>query len=107
MRRGEGMIGASAAAAGRTSQITYQGEEISLAPAFRRARLADLVLEHTGKEAVGKELNDLFEEHVQALLREPTFVTDYPIEVSPLARPRDDDPRFVERFELVVLGREY
>jgi lysyl-tRNA synthetase class 2 len=107
MRLVEDMIVASTAAAGRTSQITYQGEEISLAPPFRRARMADLVLEHTGKQAVGKELNDLFEEDVQARLREPTFVTDYPIEVSPLARPRDDDPRFVERFELVVLGREY
>jgi lysyl-tRNA synthetase class 2 len=107
MRLVEDMIVASTAAAGRTSQITYQGEEISLAPPFRRSRMADLVLEHTGKEAAGKELNDLFEEHVQPSLREPTFVTDYPIEVSPLARPRDDDPRFVERFELVILGREY
>ncbi len=107
MRLVEDMIVASTAAAGRTSQITYQGEEVSLAPPFRRARMADLVHEHTGKQAVGKELNDLFEEHVQSLLREPTFVTDYPIEVSPLARPRDDDPRFVERFELVILGREY
>jgi lysyl-tRNA synthetase, class II len=107
MRLVEDMIVASTDAAGRTSQITYQGEEVSLAPPFRRARMADLVLEHTGQQAAGKELNDLFEEHVQALLREPTFVTDYPIEVSPLARPRDDDPRFVERFELVILGREY
>jgi lysyl-tRNA synthetase class 2 len=107
MRLVEDMIVASTAAAGRTSQITYQGEEVSLAPPFRRARMADLVLEHTGKQAAGKELNDLFEEDVQGLLREPTFVTDYPIEVSPLARPRDDDPRFVERFELVILGREY
>jgi lysyl-tRNA synthetase class 2 len=107
MRLVEDMIVASTAAAGRTSQITYQGEEVSLAPPFRRARMADLVLEHTGKQAVGKELNELFEENVQQLLREPTFVTDYPIEVSPLARHRDDDLRFVERFELVILGREY
>jgi lysyl-tRNA synthetase class 2 len=107
MRLVEDMIAAAAAAAGRSSQIIYQNEEVSLAPPFRRARMADLVLEHTGKQAVGRELNDLFEEHVQAVLREPTFVTDYPIEVSPLARPRDDDPRFVERFELVILGREY
>jgi lysyl-tRNA synthetase class 2 len=107
MRLVEEMVVASTAAAGRTSQITYQGQEVSLAPPFRRARMADLVLQHTGKKAIGKELNDLFEEHVQALLREPTFVTDYPIEVSPLARPRDDDSRFVERFELVILGREY
>jgi lysyl-tRNA synthetase class 2 len=107
MKQVEDMMVAATAAAGRESAITYQGEEISLAPPFRRERMADLVLEHTGKEAVGKELNDLFEEHVQAKLREPTFVTDYPIEISPLARRRDDDPRFVERFELVILGREY
>jgi len=107
MRLVEDMIVASTAAAGRTSEITYQGEQITLAPPFRRERMADLVLEHTGKQAVGKELNELFEERVQPLLRDPTFVTDYPIEVSPLARRRDDDPRFVERFELVILGREY
>ena len=63
--------------------------------------------EHTGREAAGEELNELFEEHVQARLREPTFVLDYPVEISPLARPREDDPRFVERFELIILGREY
>jgi len=107
MRLVEDMIVASTAAAGRTSEITYQGEQITLAPPFRRERMADLVLEHTGKQAVGIELNELFEERVQPLLRDPTFVTDYPIEVSPLARRRDDDPRFVERFELVILGREY
>ena len=107
MRLVEDMVVASTAAAGRTSEITYQGEQIKLAPPFRRERMADLVLEHTGKEAVGKELNELFEERVQPSLRDPTFVTDYPIEVSPLARRRDDDPRFVERFELVILGREY
>jgi lysyl-tRNA synthetase class 2 len=107
MRLVEDMMVTATAAAGRTSKITYQGEEIDLTPPLRRERMADLVLEHTGRQAVGKELNDLFEEHVQPELREPTFVTDYPIELSPLARPRDDDPRFVERFELVILGREY
>src|SRR5467141_1069640 len=67
----------------------------------------DLIVEYTGRQAAGEELNDLFEEHVQPRLRQPTFVLDYPVEVSPLARPREDDPRFVERFELVILGREY
>jgi lysyl-tRNA synthetase class 2 len=86
---------------------TYQGEGIDLTPPYKRERMADLVLEHTGKHAVGQELNDLFEDEVQAKIRQPTFVIDYPIEISPLARPRDDDPRFVERFELVILGREY
>jgi len=107
MRLVEDMVVASTAAAGRNSMITYQGEEVDLAPPFRRERMADLVLEHTGRQAVGKELNDLFEEFVEPKLRQPTFVTDYPIEISPLARPRDDDPRFVERFELIILGREY
>jgi lysyl-tRNA synthetase class 2 len=107
MRLVEDMIFTSTAAAGRDSKITYQGEEVELAPPFRRERMADLVLERTGRDAVGKELNDLFEEHVQPNLREPTFVTDYPIEISPLARSRDDDARFVERFELIILGREY
>ena len=107
MRLVEDMVVASTAAAGLTSMITYQGEEVDLAPPFRRERMADLVLEHTGRQAVGKELNDLFEEFVEPKLRQPTFVTDYPIEISPLARPRDDDPRFVERFELIILGREY
>jgi lysyl-tRNA synthetase class 2 len=69
--------------------------------------MADLVLEHTGRSAVGVELNDLFEEHVEPKLRQPTFVLDYPIEISPLARKCDYDPRFVERFELIILGREY
>jgi lysyl-tRNA synthetase class 2 len=107
MKLVEDLVVAATAAAGRTSQITYQGAEIDLAPPFRRARMADLVQEYTGRPAVGKELNDLFEEQVEPNLREPTFVTDYPIEISPLARPRDDDPRFVERFELIILGREY
>jgi lysyl-tRNA synthetase, class II len=103
----EDLMVASATAAGRPLKTTYQGEEVDLTPPYKRERMADLVLEHTGRSAVGKELNDLFEEHVQAKLRQPTFVIDYPIEISPLARPREDDPRFVERFELVILGREY
>jgi lysyl-tRNA synthetase class 2 len=107
MRLVEDLMLASATAAGRPLTTTYQGEEVDLTPPYRRERMADLVLEHTGREAVGQELNDLFEEHVQAKLRQPTFVIDYPIEISPLARPREDDPRFVERFELVILGREY
>jgi lysyl-tRNA synthetase class 2 len=103
----EDLIVVSAMAAGRELETTYQDEAVNLTPPFRREKMADLVLEHTGRHAVGEELNDLFEEHVQPRLRQPTFVTDYPIEVSPLARPRDDDPRFVERFELIILGREY
>jgi lysyl-tRNA synthetase class 2 len=107
MKLVEDLFVASAESAGRPLATTYQGEEVDLTPPYRRARMADLVLEFTGREAVGHELNDLFEEHVEPKLRQPTFVTDYPIEISPLARPREDDPRFVERFELIILGREY
>jgi lysyl-tRNA synthetase class 2 len=103
----EDIVVVAAMAADRPLETSYQGESVNLTPPFRRERMADLVLEHTGREAVGEELNELFEEHVEPRLREPTFVLDYPVEISPLARPRDDDPRFVERFELIILGREY
>ncbi len=103
----EAIVVASADAAGVALKTTVQGEEIDMTPPFRRERMADLVLEHTGRELAGVELNDVFEEQVQPLLRRPTFVIDYPVEVSPLARRRADDPRFVERFELMVRGIEY
>jgi lysyl-tRNA synthetase class 2 len=107
MRLVEDLVVVAAMAAGRPLETSYQGESVNLTPPFRRERMADLVLEHTGRHAVGEELNDLFEEHVEPRLRQPTFVIDYPVEISPLARPREDDPRFVERFELIILGREY
>ena len=103
----EDLVVCAAMGAGRPLKGSYQGESVDLTPPFRRERMADLVLEHTGRHAAGEELNDLFEEHVEPRLRQPTFVLDYPVEISPLARPRDDDPRFVERFELIILGREY
>lgn len=107
MRLVEDIFVAAAGAAGSPLATTYQGEAVDLAPPYRRERMADLVLEHTGKHAVGAELNELFEEHVEPKLRQPTFVIDYPVEISPLAKRCDYDPRFVERFELIVLGREY
>jgi lysyl-tRNA synthetase class 2 len=103
----EDLMVATATAAGRPLKTAYQGEEVDLTPPYRRERMVDLVQEHTGRQATGQELNDLFEDHVQPKLRQPTFVTDYPIEISPLARATEDDPQFVERFELVILGREY
>jgi lysyl-tRNA synthetase class 2 len=102
----EGIVVAAAEAAGTPLETIYQGVELSLRPPFRRARMSDLVLEHTGRELEGEELNRVFEETVQPLLQQPTFVLDHPVEVSPLARRHDSDPRFVERFELFILGHE-
>ena len=107
MKLVEDIIVAAAGAAERPLATSYQGEAVDLSPPFRRERMADLVLEHTGRQAYGIELNDLFEQHVEPKLRQPTFVLDYPVEISPLARRCDYDPRFVERFELIILGREY
>jgi lysyl-tRNA synthetase class 2 len=54
----------------------------------------------------GAAMLEIYEQLVEPTISDPTFVLDYPAEVSPLARKRRDDPRFVERFELVVAGRE-
>ncbi|MGH7921882.1 MAG: lysine--tRNA ligase, partial [Candidatus Dormibacteraceae bacterium] len=102
----EAIIVAAVEAAGRPLQGTYLKEPLDLTPPYRRARMQDLVREATGRELIGVPLMDAYEEQVEPRLRNPTFVIDYPIEVSPLARRRADDPRFVERFELVVAGRE-
>jgi lysyl-tRNA synthetase class 2 len=107
MRLVEDIVVASAGAAQRPLATSYQGEAVDLTPPYRRERMFDLVLEQTGRRAYGMELNDLFEEQVEPKLRQPTFVIDYPIEISPLAQRCDYDPRFVERFELIILGREY
>jgi lysyl-tRNA synthetase class 2 len=103
----EEIVVAGAAAAGRQLDTAYQGRPIDLRPPFRRARMVDLVREASGRELAGHQLADAYEELVEPNLWQPTFVTDYPVEVSPLARRRDDDPRFVERFELVAVGREH
>jgi lysyl-tRNA synthetase class 2 len=102
----EEIVVAGAEAAGRPLATSYQGRPIDLTPPFRRARMVDLVREATGRELSGVALNEAYEEAVEPNLWEPTFVTDYPVEISPLASRRTDDPRFVERFELVATGRE-
>ncbi len=59
-----------------------------------------------GGEPLGKLLNEIFEALVEPKLIQPTFITDYPTDISPLSKKRVDDPRFVERFELFMVGRE-
>lgn len=113
-------------------QVPYQGQTIDLAPPWKRATMAELVLTATGidfesltdleagiaavKAAgipapedcpnLGKLLNHCFEEKVEATLIQPTFVIDYPVEISPLAKPHRSKPGLVERFELFIVGRE-
>ncbi|MEH2079668.1 MAG: lysine--tRNA ligase [Nostoc sp.] len=115
-----------------TLQITYQGESIDLTPPWRRITMHDLVKEFTGldfnsfqsleeakiasknvgipgvdeAQSIGKLLNLAFEEKVEANLIQPTFVIDYPVEISPLAKPHRSVPGLVERFELFIVGRE-
>ncbi|MGA8015381.1 MAG: amino acid--tRNA ligase-related protein, partial [Candidatus Dormiibacterota bacterium] len=109
----------------------YGGRDLDLTPPFPARTMAQLIEERCGFDPVrawdegtlgeharsaGVELaegmgpgivfNEVYEQAVERTLFAPTFVLDYPAEVSPLARRRRDDPRFVERFELVVAGRE-
>jgi lysyl-tRNA synthetase class 2 len=112
--------------------ITYQGTEIDLTPPWRRATMHDLVQEATGlhftafvsradaaaamqakglevpalADSVGRLLVEAFEQTVEVDLIQPTFVIDYPVENSPLARPHRSKPGLVERFELFIAGRE-
>jgi len=55
---------------------------------------------------MGRLLNEVFEQKVESKLIEPTFVIDYPVEISPLARPHQDNKEIVQRFELFIVGRE-
>ena len=115
-----------------STRITYQGIEIDLTPPWRRASMHELVQEATGldfmgfadravaasamaraglevpskADSVGRLLNEAFEQAVEVSLIQPTFVLDYPIEISPLARQHRSKPGLVERFELFIVGRE-
>jgi len=114
------------------TRLTYQGMEIDLTPPWRRATMHELVEEATGldftafadraaaaeamtakglpvpdqADSVGRLLNEAFEHAVEANLIQPTFVLDYPEEISPLARKHRSKPGLVERFELFIVGRE-
>ncbi|MBT9312630.1 lysine--tRNA ligase [Leptothoe kymatousa] len=115
-----------------TTQITYQGEAIDLSTPWKRITMHDAVAEKTGinfaefteldaakaaaKKAglhgiddcpsIGHILNEAFEQTVETTLIQPTFITDYPVEISPLAKPHRAKPGLVERFELFIVGRE-
>jgi lysyl-tRNA synthetase class 2 len=112
--------------------VIYQGEEIHLAAPWKRITMLDAVKEYAGVDlsviesdqearqaaknagfsvednaSWGEVLNQLFEEKVEEQLVQPTFIMDYPIEVSPLAKKKKDDPRLTERFEFFITRREF
>ncbi len=117
-----------------TTKVTYQGTEIDFAPPWRRVTMVDVVKEHAGvdfneiksneeAQAIAKEkhlefakpletvtkgdvLNALYEEFGEANMIQPTFVMDYPVEISPLTKKKRGNPEFTERFEGFVFGRE-
>ena len=113
-----------------TLKVGFEGHEIDLTPPWKRisyrdslreAGVPEEVLVDAGKareyalnkgaslkggEPLGKLLNEIFEALVEPHLIQPTFITDYPTDISPLSKRCDDDPASVERFELFVVGRE-
>jgi lysyl-tRNA synthetase class 2 len=115
-----------------TTTITYQGNVIELGSPWKRVKYVDIVKERTGidfsqiktaeearaaAKSVGVKVDDdetsiwkiadeIFSERVEGSLIQPTFMTDYPKELSPLAKSREDNPEYVERFELFIAGRE-
>ena len=108
----------------------FLGNEISLKPPFRRLTIADSIREYTGRDirdtseaqlrdiakdlgleldpkiSSGKIIDEIFGEFVEPKLIQPTFITDYPEEMSPLAKKHRSEPGLVERFELIVGGKE-
>jgi lysyl-tRNA synthetase class 2 len=73
---------------------------------FLVAELQDLKAKYKPQDGIGGLQLSLFEELAEAQLFEPTFIIDYPVEVSPLARSSDKNPAITERFELFIAGRE-
>ncbi|KGF95038.1 Lysyl-tRNA synthetase (class II) [Prochlorococcus marinus str. MIT 9201] len=116
-----------------SSTISYQNREIDFSKPWSRISMKHIVKKYTGIDfdsfsgdfqsaklavksinvelsnkvnTMGRLLNEVFEQKVESELIEPTFVIDYPVEISPLARPHLDNKEMVQRFELFIVGRE-
>lgn len=114
-----------------TAKVDYQGQEIDLTPPWNRMTMREAVLSHSGvdfdnigsdeearnaarnlklhvdnKLSKGEVMNLMFEELVEEHLIQPTFIMDYPVEISPLTKRKPDRPELTERFELFITGRE-
>jgi lysyl-tRNA synthetase class 2 len=92
-----------------TTSITYQGQAIELAGPWPRIPMAEAVRTLGGVDPIGmsgKKLEEVFAEKVEEKLIQPTFITDYPVEISPLAKRKDGSDTLADRFELFIYGRE-
>ena len=90
-----------------TTQCEFGDKTFNLEPPFRRATMRELVKEKLGLDIRGgHDLVEAFENGVEETLIEPTFVTDFPVEVSPLAKRKVDEPHLTYRFELFIAGQE-
>ena len=128
----QGVIKAANAAVGNPEVIEYQGQQIDLSGEWASRPMTDIVSEVLGFEVAidtpvdvlaeaarskglevkpewtaGKLIAEIYDELGEDTIVNPTFVCDYPIEVSPLAKRYEDDPRLTHRFELVIAGHEY
>jgi lysyl-tRNA synthetase class 2 len=103
----EGMIRTICEKVNGTTVIEYEGKTIDFSKPFRRVTMRELVKEAIGLDIPhGPNLAAAFEKHVEETLIEPTFVMDFPVENSPLAKRQNEDPRLTYRFELFVAGFE-
>ena len=134
MDRTEAIIRNAALAANGTYKVTFKGVDIDLEKPFARMTMAEAVAKYTGidfedfaqdnekavalakekgielekgKETWGDILCSFYDEYVEANLEQPTFIMDYPVEVSPLTKRKPSKPYLTERFELFILGTEY
>ncbi|ASF37701.1 lysine--tRNA ligase [Halobacillus halophilus] len=115
-----------------SAKVTYNEQEINLEPEWTRLHMVDAIKEYTGVDffedmsddqakelakehnveiqdsmTFGHIVNEFFEQYVEDKLIQPTFIYGHPIEISPLAKKNPEDPRFTDRFELFIVGREH
>ena len=128
----EGAFRAACQAANGALQCTYQGNVIDFEKPFRRATMIELTSEAAGEDVSfsrsrdelvalakrhgievqdawgkGKLISELFEALVEDNIVQPTFVTEHPLEISPLAKKLESNPELTDRFELFICGHEY
>lgn len=128
----QGVIKAANAAVNDSEQLEYQGQTIDISGEWPSIPMTEIVSKALGEEvtldtpvshlvelakkngievkpewAAGKLIAELYDEIGEPTIVNPTFVVDYPVEVSPLAKRFEDDPRLTDRFELVIAGHEY